>query len=98
MRAVNPAFVPRNHRGEQAIDEATDEGDFSPFFELLNVLSRPYDDQVGFVGYANPPRPANAIGPTSRADESSGLNGKTRSIPSAWSSSTRPGLRPTWSR
>jgi serine/tyrosine/threonine adenylyltransferase len=55
MRTVNPAFVPRNHRVEQALDAAIEYGDFSPFAELLTVLSRPYEDQPLFAGYANPP-------------------------------------------
>ena len=41
MRAVNPAFIPRNHRVEQALDAAIDDGDFSPFADLMTVLSRP---------------------------------------------------------
>ena len=56
MRAVNPAFIPRNHRVEQAIDAAIDDGDFSPFAELLTVLSRPYEDQPAFFEYASPPQ------------------------------------------
>jgi serine/tyrosine/threonine adenylyltransferase len=55
MRKVNPAFIPRNHRVEQALDAAIEYGDFSLFTELLTVLSRPYEDQAGFGGYANPP-------------------------------------------
>jgi serine/tyrosine/threonine adenylyltransferase len=55
MRTVNPAFVPRNHRVEQALDAAIEDGDFSPFAELLTVLSRPYEDQPVFGDYANPP-------------------------------------------
>ncbi len=35
MRAVNPAFIPRNHRVEQALNAAIEDGDFSPFAELL---------------------------------------------------------------
>ena len=56
MRAVNPAFVPRNHRVEQALDAAIEYGDFSRFAELLTVLSRPYEDQAAFADYANPPQ------------------------------------------
>ena len=56
MRAVNPAFIPRNHRVEQALDAAIECGDFSPFADLLTVLSRPYEDQAAFAEYANPPR------------------------------------------
>jgi uncharacterized protein YdiU (UPF0061 family) len=56
MRRVNPAFIPRNHRVEQALDAAVEREDFSLFAELLTVLSRPYEDQEAFAGYANPPR------------------------------------------
>jgi uncharacterized protein YdiU (UPF0061 family) len=55
MRTVNPAFVPRNHRVEQALDAAIEYGDFSPFADLLTVLSRPYEDQADFADYSNPP-------------------------------------------
>jgi uncharacterized protein YdiU (UPF0061 family) len=56
MRAVNPAFIPRNHRVEQALDTAIESGDFSPFADLLTVLSRPYEDQAAFADYAKPPQ------------------------------------------
>jgi uncharacterized protein YdiU (UPF0061 family) len=55
-RTVNPAFIPRNHRVEQALDAAIEHVDFSPFAELLTVLARPYEDQAAFADYANPPR------------------------------------------
>ena len=55
MRSVNPAFIPRNHRVEQALGAAIEYGDFSPFAELLTVLSRPYEDQADFADYAYPP-------------------------------------------
>src|ERR1700722_4059714 len=55
MRTVNPAFIPRNHRVEQALGAAIEYGDFSRFAELLTVLSRPYKDQAIFADYANPP-------------------------------------------
>ena len=56
MRTVNPAFIPRNHRVEQALGAAIEYGDFSPFADLLTVLSRPYEDQAAFADYANPPQ------------------------------------------
>jgi serine/tyrosine/threonine adenylyltransferase len=52
MRTVNPVFIPRNHRVEQALRAAIEHGDFSPFAELLTVLSRPYEDQETFADYA----------------------------------------------
>jgi uncharacterized protein YdiU (UPF0061 family) len=61
MRAVNPAFIPRNHRVEEAIDAAVNNGDFSPFETLLAVLSTPYEDQPAFARYADPPRPDQIV-------------------------------------
>jgi serine/tyrosine/threonine adenylyltransferase len=61
MRAVNPAFIPRNHRVEQALDAAIDNGDFAPFAKLMTVLSRPYEDQPGFSEYADPPQASERV-------------------------------------
>lgn len=61
MRAVNPAFIPRNHRIEQAIVAAVEGGDFSLFHALLQVLARPYDDQPAFAAYGEPPLPAELV-------------------------------------
>jgi uncharacterized protein YdiU (UPF0061 family) len=55
MRAVNPAFIPRNHRIEAVIAAAVGRDDFAPFEELLTVLSMPYKDQPAFAAYAEPP-------------------------------------------
>jgi uncharacterized protein YdiU (UPF0061 family) len=55
MRAVNPAFIPRNHRVEAMIRAAVDREDFAEFEELLAVLSRPFDDQPEFLQYQHPP-------------------------------------------
>ncbi len=52
MRAVNPAYIARNHLVEAALDAASSQGDFSPFEELLDVLSRPFEEQPGFERYA----------------------------------------------
>jgi uncharacterized protein YdiU (UPF0061 family) len=61
MRAVNPAFIPRNHRVEQALAAAIDDGDFSPFADLLRVLSQPYEDQPAFAAYADPPQTGERV-------------------------------------
>jgi uncharacterized protein YdiU (UPF0061 family) len=55
MRAVNPLFIPRNHRIEAVIEAAVERDDFAPFAELIAVLSAPYDDQPGLSHYALPP-------------------------------------------
>ena len=56
MRAVNPAYIPRNHRVEAVIRAAEDRDDFGPFEELLTVLSKPFEDQPAFAPYAEPPQ------------------------------------------
>jgi uncharacterized protein YdiU (UPF0061 family) len=61
MRGVNPAFIPRNHRIEQAIEAAVEDGDFSLFEALLTVLAKPYEDQPAFAPYAEPPQPAERV-------------------------------------
>jgi serine/tyrosine/threonine adenylyltransferase len=61
MRAVSPAFIPRNHLVEEALSAAVDNGDLSAFEKLLTVLSRPYDDQPPHRLYAEPPRPDQIV-------------------------------------
>jgi uncharacterized protein YdiU (UPF0061 family) len=61
MRAVNPAFIPRNHRVEAVIQGAMNHDDYAPFEELLSVLSKPYQDQPEFAGYADPPMPDQRV-------------------------------------
>jgi uncharacterized protein YdiU (UPF0061 family) len=55
MLAVNPAFIPRNHRVEAAIQAAVADEDFGPFHELLDVLARPFEEQPAYARYAEPP-------------------------------------------
>ena len=43
MRRHNPAFIPRNHLVEAALQAATGEGDASVMERLLDVLATPYD-------------------------------------------------------
>ena len=61
MRAANPAYIPRNHRVEAVIRAAEDDDDFAPFEELLEVLSRPFDDRPEFARYADPPEPHERV-------------------------------------
>ena len=61
MRAVNPAFIPRNHRVEAVIDAAVNRDDFTLFEELLTVLSKPFEDQPALSGYADPPQPHQRV-------------------------------------
>ena len=61
MRRVNPAYVPRNHRVEQALAAAAERLDFGPFEQLLRVLSDPYREREEFAMYAIPPRPEERV-------------------------------------
>ena len=61
MRAVNPAFIPRNHRIEAVIQAAVTADDYAPFEELLAVLAKPYEDQPAFAAYADPPEPHQRV-------------------------------------
>ena len=54
MRRANPAFIARNHRVEEALSAAVERGDYKPFTMLLNILSRPFDDQPEFAAFAQP--------------------------------------------
>jgi uncharacterized protein YdiU (UPF0061 family) len=60
MRAASPAFIPRNHRVEAALN-AAESGDYAPFRRLLEVLSRPYDDQAEMAELATPPQPSERV-------------------------------------
>jgi uncharacterized protein YdiU (UPF0061 family) len=61
MRAVNPAFIPRNHRVEEVIQAAVNDDDFGPFETLLEVLASPYDDQPDRLEYEAPPLPEEVV-------------------------------------
>jgi uncharacterized protein YdiU (UPF0061 family) len=60
MRRENPAFIPRNHRIEQAIAAGV-AGDFAPFEALVRVLARPYDEQPELQHLAEPPQPDERV-------------------------------------
>ncbi len=64
MRSANPAFIPRNHMVEAMIIAAVDRQDFQPFEELLDVVSRPYDDRPEMERYATPARPEQCVSQT----------------------------------
>jgi len=54
MRSVNPGVIPRNHRVEEALAAASDEGDLAPFERLLDALRQPYDEAGDLTPYAAP--------------------------------------------
>jgi serine/tyrosine/threonine adenylyltransferase len=61
MRMASPAFIPRNHRVEAALGAAVERQDFQPFEELLDVVSRPYEDRPELEPYTTPARPEQCV-------------------------------------
>ncbi|MBF6618883.1 MAG: YdiU family protein [Patulibacter sp.] len=57
MNRVNPLYIPRNERVEQALTAAT-EGDMAPFERLVEVVRAPFDEQADAELYATPAAPA----------------------------------------
>jgi len=61
MLAVNPVYIPRNHRIEAAIRAAEDHDDFSVFHDLHAVLQKPCLRQTGKDAYMRPPEPGEVV-------------------------------------
>ncbi|MCE8037450.1 MULTISPECIES: YdiU family protein [unclassified Halomonas] len=61
MRLANPAFIPRNHRVQQALTAAMDENDYGPFETLLDIITHPFDDQPGREEYMRPAEPTERV-------------------------------------
>jgi uncharacterized protein YdiU (UPF0061 family) len=60
MRAANPVRIPRNHRVEQAIQDAY-RGDFATFHRLVDALATPYVDQVEYTDLEMSPQPSEVV-------------------------------------
>ena len=59
LQNTNPAFIPRNHQVEAALQAATENGDFQVLHRLLTTLSTPYKDQPGTEDLRTPPPPGD---------------------------------------
>ena len=53
MDRVNPIYIPRNHRVEEALGQA-EAGDMAPFHRLLGAVSRPFDQRPDLADYTTP--------------------------------------------
>lgn len=58
MRAVNPIYIPRNHKVEEAL-AAAGAGDLAPFEAMLAVVTSPYDERPEHAAYAEPAPPSD---------------------------------------
>jgi uncharacterized protein YdiU (UPF0061 family) len=54
MRQANPWIIPRNHRVEEALKAASDDGDLGPFERLLAAVCDPYAERPEHLPYAEP--------------------------------------------
>jgi serine/tyrosine/threonine adenylyltransferase len=61
MNAANPKYIPRNHRIEQAIRAAEDEGDFALFHQLVEVLKNPFAEQPENRRYSDSPTESEQV-------------------------------------
>ena len=54
MDQVNPVYIPRNHKVEEALSFAVEEGDLSAFEKILSIVIKPFDEVAGQESYAEP--------------------------------------------
>jgi uncharacterized protein YdiU (UPF0061 family) len=59
MGKNNPAVIPRNHRVEEALDAAVNQGDYTVMDRLLEVLSQPYAHCPQQAEYGKLPKKSN---------------------------------------
>lgn len=60
MNQANPAYIPRNHRIEEAITAAL-HGDMGPANALMDVVSDPYTERDEYSAFALPPKPEQIV-------------------------------------
>jgi uncharacterized protein YdiU (UPF0061 family) len=54
MNEVNPIYIPRNHKVEEALDSAVNKNDIEPLSLLLSILVKPYEEIEGFELFTQP--------------------------------------------
>ena len=60
MNSKNPAYIPRNHQVEAAIQAAM-EGDYSYFNRMADVLATPYEYSEAHREFTLPPTPEEEV-------------------------------------
>jgi len=53
MRSVNPIFIPRNHKVEEALKDANN-GDLKKIIDLLEVIKKPFIFIENKIEYSKP--------------------------------------------
>jgi uncharacterized protein YdiU (UPF0061 family) len=52
MDQVNPIYIPRNHKVEEALAAAVDQGNMSAFDDMMSVVSTPFEEVSGREDFA----------------------------------------------
>ncbi len=55
MQKANPAFIPRNHQVESALEAAVLGKEFAPFHQMLTIGAKPYLYRGEYASYMEPP-------------------------------------------
>ncbi len=61
LRSANPVVIPRNHNVEQALEAATESGDYAVMQQLLRALVRPFEVVPDNAAYREPPGPGRGV-------------------------------------
>ena len=61
MSKSNPAYIPRNHQIEAAIQQATRTGDFGLFHKLVEVLANPFEYREENKAFSVAPKPEEEV-------------------------------------
>lgn len=54
MQRGNPFIIPRNHRVEEALNAASQHGDYLPMHNLLAALAKPFERNDAYAEYRSP--------------------------------------------
>ena len=61
MEKNNPKVIPRNHKVEEALEEAMQKNNFKLFEKLVEVLDDPYNSKDVYKEYQKPPLPEEKV-------------------------------------
>jgi uncharacterized protein YdiU (UPF0061 family) len=61
MLQLNPAYIPRNHLVERAIDAAVRSDDWTVMDRLLEAVRRPFEERAHLGDLMQPPRPEERV-------------------------------------
>ncbi|PSJ15909.1 protein adenylyltransferase SelO [Nitrosomonas supralitoralis] len=61
MQVNNPAIIPRNHRVEEALSAASEQGDYTLIQQLIAAVANPYADVAEYYEYRTPPAPSERV-------------------------------------